>query len=105
MPGQSAALPLRLDLADDLRKHVECLADSGLTPPDARLFALGSNFLRAFNLDLAAAGIAKRDAQGRTVDVHSLRRTFATLLARNGVLPTTAQKLIRHSDIRLAMNT
>jgi len=34
-----------------------------------------------------------------------MRHTFATLLARNGVLPATAQKLMRHSDIRLTMNT
>jgi len=39
------------------------------------------------------------------VDVHSLRHTFATLLARNGVMPATAQRLMRHSDIRLTMNT
>jgi integrase len=61
--------------------------------------------LRGFNLDLKAAGIPKRDAQGRTVDVHCLRHTFVTLLARNGVSPSVAQKLMRHSDIRLTMNT
>ena len=42
---------------------------------------------------------------GRTVDVHCLRHTFATLLARNGVSPSVAQRLMRHSDIRLTMNT
>ena len=62
------------------------------------------NLLRTYNLDLAAAGIVKKDDQGRTVDVHGLRHTFATLLARKGVLPATAQKLMRHSDIRLTMN-
>jgi integrase len=103
--GRAATPPLRGDLADDLRKHVARLAGGGQTPPDARLFNLGRNFLRAFNLDLAAAGIAKRDAQGRTVDVHGMRHTFATLLARKGVTPSVAQKLMRHSDIRLTMNT
>ena len=34
-----------------------------------------------------------------------MRHTFATLLARNGVLPGVAQRLMRHSDIRLTMNT
>ncbi len=63
------------------------------------------NLLRRFDLDLSAAGIPKRDAHGRTVDVHCLRHTFATLLARNGVSPGVAQKLMRHSDIRLTMNT
>ena len=106
--GQAATLPLRGDLADDLRKHIERSAkvDDGHDSPDAPLFDIDwRNLLRTLNLDLAATGIPKRDAQGRTVDVHCLRHTFATLLARNGVSPSIAQKLMRHSDIRLTMNT
>jgi integrase len=106
--GRAATLPLRGDLADDLRKHIarSAKADGGVVPPDTPLFDIDwRNLLRAFNLDLAAADIPKRDAQGRTVDVHCLRHTFATLLARNGVSPSIAQKLMRHSDIRLTMNT
>jgi integrase len=101
------SLPLRANLADELRKHIARLAEdhSGDLPQDARLFGRNRDFLPAFNRDIRAAGIAKRDAQGRTVDVHCLRHTFATLLARNGVLPGVAQKLMRHSDIRLTMNT
>ena len=105
--GRAATLPLRAGLTDDLRKHVARLAEaSGAeVAPDAPLFNVGRNLLRTFNLDLAVAGIPKRDAQGRTLDVHCLRHTFATLLARNGVSPGVAQKLMRHSDIRLTMNT
>jgi len=106
--GRAATLPLRGDLADDLGKHIARLAEGNgeVVPPDTPLFDIDwRNLLRTFNLDLAAAGISKRDAQGRTVDVHCLRHTFATLLARNGVLPGVAQKLMRHSDIRLTMNT
>lgn len=106
--GQAATLPLRGDLADDLRKHIASLAETGGTDvtPDRPLFDIDwRNLLRTFNLDLAAAGIPKRDAQGRTLDVHCLRHTFATLLARSGVSPGIAQKLMRHSDIRLTMNT
>jgi len=103
--GRAATLPLRKNLADDLRKHVARLAeDAGQGLPDTPLFNAGQSFLRTFNLDLAAAGIAKRDAQGRTVDVHGMRHTFATLLARKGVTSSVAQKLMRHSDIRLTMN-
>ena len=102
--GRAATLPLQADLANDLKKHLAHLAQDGQSQPGSCLFHLGRNFLRTFNLDLAAAGIPKRDAQGRTVDVHSLRHTFATLLARNGVSPSIAQKLMRHSDIRLTMN-
>ena len=39
------------------------------------------------------------------MDIHNLPHTFATLLACNGVSPGVAQKLMRHSDIRLTMNT
>jgi len=106
--GRAATLPLRGDLADDLRKHIDRLAEAngGQPSADTPLFDIDwRNLLRTFNLDLAAAGVPKRDAQGRTVDVHCLRHTFATLLARNGVSPSVAQKLMRHSDIRLTMNT
>ena len=81
-------------------KHIARLAEANgsETPPDEPLFDMDwRNLLRTFNLDLAAAGIPKCDAQGRTLDVHSLRHTFATLLARNGVSPGVAQKLMGHS--------
>jgi len=98
--GKSAVLPLRPDLADDLRRHVAERNGNG----DGLLFDVPSDFKRVFDNDLDAAGIPKTDAQGRTLDIHCLRHTFATLLARNGVSPATAQKLMRHSDIRLTMN-
>jgi integrase len=60
--------------------------------------------LKAFNMDLKYAGIGKKDERGRTVDLHSLRHTFGTLLARSGVAPRTAMELMRHSDIRLTTN-
>ena len=37
------------------------------------------------------------------VDFHSLRHTFGTQLAKSGVMPQEAQKLMRHSDINLTM--
>jgi len=44
---------------------------------------------------------------GITKDItfHCFRHTFATLLVRNDVSPVVVQKLMRHSDIRLTMNT
>jgi len=60
--------------------------------------------LRTFNADLEAAGIPKEDEQGRTIDFHALRHTFASLLARAGVPQRQAQDLLRHSDPRLTAN-
>jgi integrase len=53
--------------------------------------------LRIMNRDLRLAGIPKRDERGRTIDVHALRGTFATMLARSGVPMRTAQAVMRHS--------
>ena len=66
---------------------------------------MAQDFIRIFDLDLAAAGIDKTDTQGSTLDVHCLRHTFATLLSKAGVSIKTAQELMRHSDIRLTMQT
>lgn len=145
--GRSAVLPLKPELAADLRCHLaQRNCDGGGSGKDSdngdgnrnengagtgnrgsygksngsggygkgnghgsgsgegRLFRVPSDFKRVFDADLAAAGIAKTDAHGHTLDIHCLRHTFATLLARRGVSPTVAQKLMRHSDIRLTMS-
>jgi len=44
--------------------------------------------------------LRQRDSAGRIVDLHSLRRTFATTLARSGVSPQMARQLMRHADMR-----
>jgi integrase len=59
--------------------------------------------IRTFYEDLARAGIAKRDDQGRVVDLHALRTTLATELARRGVAPQLAQQLLRHKDARTTL--
>jgi integrase len=53
--------------------------------------------------DLAAAGVAYQDEEGRFLDFHGLRHTFGTNLAKGGVSPKLAQELMRHSDINLTM--
>ena len=67
------------------------------------LFFVPTSLLRALNCDLAAAGIPKKDHRGRTIDVHAMRTTLATMLNKSGVAPRTAQEIMRHSDIRLTM--
>jgi Phage integrase family len=54
--------------------------------------------------DLKAAGIPKVDERGRILDIHALRHTFDTLLAKGGVSQRVAQELMRHSDPRMTAN-
>jgi len=57
--------------------------------------------IKRFRNDLKRAGIAYVDAQGQVADIHSLRKTFCTNLARHGVPSRVAMDLMRHSDRRL----
>jgi len=99
--GAGSTLPLRSDLADELRQWI---AKKKLTAAD-RLFAVPARLRLIMNRDMKAAGIPKRDERGRTVDVHALRTTFATHLSTTGTAPRTAQAAMRHSDIKLTMGT
>ncbi len=53
--------------------------------------------------DLEAAGIPIEDDAGRVLDFHSLRHAFCTNLAKSGVLPQMAQRLMRHSTVEMTM--
>ncbi|MDY7010844.1 MAG: site-specific integrase [Planctomycetota bacterium] len=104
---RGAKLPLKNELADMVRKYIagqrQVVGNSvRLLLPDVPLIEPPT--LKTFNLDLAVAGIEKVDSCGRSMDIHSLRHTFGTMLARSGVAPRTAQELMRHSDIRLTTN-
>jgi len=71
--------------------------------PAAPVFVMPK--MARFKKDLAAAGIAYRDAQGRVADFHSLRHTLATNLSRAGVGVALAMKVMRHSEARLTLKT
>ncbi len=126
---EGSTLPLRADLAADLRQWLadkaashqgtECDQDEAaglaghvlrlpaVTPklaPDTPVFSVPRGLVKILDRDLQAAGISKRDERGRTVDVHAMRHTFGTLLSKGGVLPRTAQAAMRHSKIDLTMN-
>jgi len=115
---QGSTIPLRDDLADDLRAWIASKVDAGqggdeavlsfqqpkITPRDTKLFNVPTGLIRILNRDLSAAGISKRDERGRTIDVHAMRHTFGTLLSKGGVAPRTAQAAMRHSSIDLTMN-
>ena len=70
------------------------------------MFTVPKDFRAAVMLraDLAAADIPYEDDAGRVVDLHSLRVTFATNLARGGVALQLAQRLLRHSTPVLTAN-
>jgi integrase len=95
---QADMVPLRQDMADELRSWT-----AGKRLDDV-VFHVRRDLVRVLDLDLEAAEIKKEDERGRVVDVHSLRLTFGTWLARAGVPLTTAQKLMRHSDPKLTAN-
>jgi len=48
--------------------------------------------------------IDTRDSAGRVIDVHCLRHTFGTLLAKSGASLQVAQKAMRHSTPTLTAN-
>ena len=87
-------LPLHPDLVQSLKERIEA---NGIKPHE-RLFQHDQEIIRkAFYADLQAAGIERIGSDGRCLDVHSLRKTFGTLLAMAGVPLTTVQRLMRHS--------
>ncbi|MCX7418872.1 MAG: site-specific integrase [Planctomycetia bacterium] len=109
---QGNTIPLRLDLANDLKGWLSDVPNastlrlrdhSANRETERKLFRVPSGLVRAFNGDLRAAAIPKKDERGRTLDIHALRATFATLLSKGGVAPRTAQAAMRHSNINLTM--
>ena len=93
---KDAIVPLHARVVDALKAIKPERNHSG-TP----VFELPSNPDRTIRNDLKAAGIERVDALGRKVDFHSLRNTFATMLARHGVPQRIAQELMRHSNPHL----
>jgi len=94
-------LPIRPDLADELRPVVGKLA------PDEQLFPVSADRRKAIAMlkqDLDDAGIPYCDDAGHYADFHALRHTFGTNLYRGDVHPKRAQDLMRHSTIDLTMN-
>jgi integrase len=127
-------IPLRSDLADDLRQWLAERAEAaekaaqdvpalnfeteaarirrGETKPsnvglpaNAHVFNVPNRhaLVKILDKDYAVAGIPKIDERGQTVDVHSLRHSFATWIGESGVSPKTAQQLMRHSDVNMTM--
>jgi len=105
--GRGAMIPLRTDLVDAVRGHIDELqarAGEENLRHDTHLFPMPQDMIRVFDRDLVAASIPKRDHRDRVVDIHALRHTFGTHLARAGVAPRVAMAAMRHSSLDLTMN-
>lgn len=74
------------------------LSHTSRASAESRVFNLPSNLLRVFKRDLEKAGI------NSGIDLHCLRVTFITSLARVGVGPRTAQELAGHRDLRTTLS-
>jgi len=114
---RGADIPLRLDLATELRqwiderlcdKQSEARAKGEDIPSELSrglaVFDVPDGLLRILDRDLKLADIPKKDDRGRTVDIHAMRHTFGTHLSKSGVAPRIAQAAMRHSSIDLTMN-
>ena len=94
--AKSVAQPLPPKVAEALRR---CrLRD---VAPHELVFKRLIPEMDRFRADLAVAGIAYVDARGQYADFHSLRKTFATELAKSQLPLRLAMELMRHSDPNL----
>lgn len=72
-----------------------------LSPEGRDLCAPTNNAMRVFDRLLEAAGIERQDAHGRSLDIHALRHTTASRLARSGAPLAITQRILGHSDPKL----
>jgi integrase len=94
---RGAALPLHPELTEHLRQWLKRKEND---PPKEKLFHFPNALVRHLDRDLNYAGIEKRDVMNRVLDVHALRHTHATLLAKRGVPDKVTGKSMRHSNIK-----
>ena len=90
--GRRDRLPMLVEVEEALRT-----IRPALVTPAARVFPrIPTNRRRI--ADFKAAGIVEQDERGRFADLHCLRGTLGTLLARRGVAPQLVQAILRHRD-------
>lgn len=88
-------------LADEIKAWI---TDNGKKATDA-VFDVAVAVNKIFQRDPKAAAIPKKDNGGAVTKFRSLRKTAKMLLARADVPPKIRQLFMRHSDIRLTMQT
>jgi integrase len=101
--GAARAVPVSEALHRDLfRLHGLRKDDDGpvfLSPRGFPLIQRGVH--RELRRLLKAAGIERKDAGGRTVDVHALRHTAATRLVAAGVPLEHARRILGHASVAM----
>jgi integrase len=97
--GNSDLLPLPAELVADLRDWITKMKLSS----DDLLLNMPRTGVKRFYRDLEVAGIPRVDARGYELDIHALRYSFGTMLARNCVPVAVAMKLMRHSKPELTI--
>ena len=98
---KDAVFHLRKEFAEELASWVKLKCRKPTDP----LFSVPRNYLRNFKKDLLFAGIPFLDSQGRKFDFHALRKTCNVLMGKAKISPALRQKHMRHSDIRLTLET
>ncbi len=95
---------------DVIPMHPEVVSELEAIRPTMQINAAGGRVFqtavtaRTQRADFERAGITA-DSEGRVADLHALRTTMATNLARAGVAPQTAMKLLRHASIETTMRS
>jgi integrase/recombinase XerC len=92
---RAAIIPLVPPLVAQLRARKANAADL-----QGRVFPRGLPSVKSLQGDLVACGIPVEDERGYRLDFHSLRHTFASILASVGVSELARVKLARHSEWR-----
>jgi hypothetical protein len=95
--GRADVLPVRQDLADELRA---ARGDAG----DADHVVRAVPGMDTHKDYLTKAKIAYVDDQGRRADVHAMRHSYGSMIAKAGIAPRVAMSLMRHTDMKLTMN-
>jgi len=107
--GRTRVIPLRRELTDELLglRAVHQGARLQLVRPGDRIFlspdgsnwaAYTTNARRLLRRTLDRAGIERVDPTGRVIDVHALRHTALSRMARRGVPLVVAQRIAGHSS-------
>lgn len=98
--GTDAVIPVN----DELKAELSSWIDERKLSGQDKLFIMPDNGMKRFNYDARVAGIAVKDERGRGIDIHSLRRTFGTMLVRANVNVKVTQTAMRHADSRMTLD-